>query len=429
MRLPFLSTLAAGILAIASGDGVRAEAVSDELDDSSVSRIELDLETALALAESGSPRLLTAEAQLEGARFGVVTARQYPNPEAVASSGRQVGREPGNPNGVLGLVELSQPIDLPIVRRPRIRGAEAGAAASELALAETRLVLRASVKQAFFDAMRRRAEFELASKNESVFQEIRDRVAVQVGVGESPKFELTRADAELLTAINVTNSARLRVDQSIALLRAAIGSPLPNEIVVLGELEEPAGLPALSIVRDEALTRYPAIARADAAVERAKAQVATERALRLAQPSVRAGFEREPQIDNYRLGISIPIPILNQRQGQIGEAMAALQQATLASDQIRIEVRAGIESAYNRYEVALVQISQFQGGLLKQAESALAVAEAAYRFGERGLMDVLDAQRVLRNVRNDFLAARFDRQSALVEIERLRAAELPPRQP
>jgi cobalt-zinc-cadmium efflux system outer membrane protein len=48
------------------------------------------------------------------------------------------------------------------------------------------------------------------------------------------------------------------------------------------------------------------------------------------------------------------------------------------------------------------------------------VAQAAYRFGERGLLDVLDAQRVLRSVRADLLQARFEFQSAVAEILRLR---------
>jgi outer membrane protein TolC len=37
---------------------------------------------------------------------------------------------------------------------------------------------------------------------------------------------------------------------------------------------------------------------------------------------------------------------------------------------------------------------------VREAESALGVAEAAYRFGERGILDYLDAQRVLPRARS-----------------------------
>jgi len=49
------------------------------------------------------------------------------------------------------------------------------------------------------------------------------------------------------------------------------------------------------------------------------------------------------------------------------------------------------------------------------------VAEAAYRFGERGILEVLDAQRVLRSVRADVLQARFQVQAARVGLEQLAA--------
>ena len=47
------------------------------------------------------------------------------------------------------------------------------------------------------------------------------------------------------------------------------------------------------------------------------------------------------------------------------------------------------------------------------------MAEAAYRFGERGILDVLDAQRVLRGVRADLLQARFQLQTARISLEQL----------
>ena len=427
MRPNILSMLAAATLALAAPAGAQQSVVFAP--GTAAAQQQLDLATALALAESSSPRLRIAESQVDGARSGAVTARQYPNPEALASGGQQNARVTGAPNGSLALFGISQQIDLPMVREPRIRGAEAGVEGSELALAETRLVLRANVKQAFYETLRRRAEFDLARENQRLFQQIRDRIAVRVNVGEAPKFELTRADAELASAANVTNSARLRVAQSVATLRAVIGAPLPPDFEPVGSLQQQPALPSLVVLREEALLRYPAIPRADAEVKRAQARLEQERALRVPQPTLRADYEREPEVDKYRIGISIPIPIFNQRQGQIGEAVAAFQQATLAAEQTRIEVRAAMEAAYSRYEVATTQIAQFEGGLLKQAESALSVAEAAFRFGERGFIDVLDAQRVLRQVRNDFLAARFDQQAALIEIERLRAADYETRKP
>ena len=57
----------------------------------------------------------------------------------------------------------------------------------------------------------------------------------------------------------------------------------------------------------------------------------------------------------------------------------------------------------------------------EDAERALKIAQAAYRFGERGFLEVLDAQRVFRAARAELIAARFELAAAWVDIERLRA--------
>ena len=69
--------------------------------------------------------------------------------------------------------------------------------------------------------------------------------------------------------------------------------------------------------------------------------------------------------------------------------------------------------------MARVRTQALSQGAVREAESALRVAEAAYRFGERGILDVLDAQRVLRAVRADLLDARYQLQSARIQLEYL----------
>jgi cobalt-zinc-cadmium efflux system outer membrane protein len=103
--------------------------------------------------------------------------------------------------------------------------------------------------------------------------------------------------------------------------------------------------------------------------------------------------------------------------------VASLQQASLVAEQQRLLLRGELDINYNRLLVARQQIAAYEGGLIRQAENALRVAESAFRYGERGFLEVLDAQRVLRTVRAEFLAARFDKQAAIVEIERLTASE------
>ena len=384
----------------------------------------LSLERALELAERNNPRLTVAAAQTEAARASILTARAYPNPETALDLGRQRPRDPDAREGNVVVFGLAQPIELPSVRDPRIRAAEAGLEGSQFAQQESRLALRAAVKLAFFEVVRRKAEAELAADNQKLLEDIRRRIAVRVEVGEAPRLELTRADAEARSAANATASARLRVTEARAQLYALTGLTAAAGADVDGTLDAPPTLPPLETLRDEVLERYPLLAQSRADIRRAEARLETERALRTPQPTVRAGVNQDPDQRQILLGVSIPIPIWNQRQGQIGEAVALLQQATASAEIRRIELLTALEAAYARHAVATQQIEAFQSGLLRQAEDALREAEAAYRFGERGFIDVLDAQRTLRAARLDFLTARFAQRAAYIDIEQLRAVEL-----
>jgi cobalt-zinc-cadmium efflux system outer membrane protein len=94
-----------------------------------------------------------------------------------------------------------------------------------------------------------------------------------------------------------------------------------------------------------------------------------------------------------------------------------------ASGPAELALLQSLETAYRQYEIARTQVNALENGILREAEAAMKVAEAAYRFGERGILDYLDAQRVFRAARNELIAARYELQLAVIEIERLRAAQ------
>lgn len=384
----------------------------------------LSLGRALELAERHSPRLQSALAEIERNRSGIRSARAYPNPEIEAMTGGVRARIPGVPSGRGVSVAIGQPIDLPSHRAPRIRAAEAGLEGSRYAADEARLILRADVKQAFYTALRRKAEYLLYLDNQKLLEQIRDRIELSVKVGERPKFELVRVEAELSSAVNQATSARLRITQALAALRTLIGASLPPEFDVDGELGTQTLTSPYETLQSLVLERHPALKRARADLARAENRLEAERALKVPRPTLFAGLDRDPEQNRAHFGVSIPLPVWDQRQGPIGEAVAVFQQTGFAQEQRRIELLGELEINYNRLLVARQQIAAYEGGLIRQAESALKVAEAAFKFGERGFIEVLDAQRVLRTIRAEFLNARFEKQAALVELEQLIAQDI-----
>ena len=123
------------------------------------------------------------------------------------------------------------------------------------------------------------------------------------------------------------------------------------------------------------------------------------------------------------LGITLSLPLWNRRDGQIAQAIAGIDLASAQIEQQRVQLLRELDSAYARLAIAQRQIDTFEAGLLRSAGTALQAAEAAYRFGERSFLEVLDAQRTLRVVRSDYNQTRYDRVAAWLDIERLRARD------
>jgi cobalt-zinc-cadmium efflux system outer membrane protein len=174
-------------------------------------------------------------------------------------------------------------------------------------------------------------------------------------------------------------------------------------------------------VRKELAESSPDLARARAEMVRAERQLDLERVQRWPNLALKASVDEDPDLRTSKVGVVMTIPLWDRRSGPIGEASAQLSRARNEMEAQQFSLAQALEVAYQQYEIAQNQVTALESGIVRQAEAALKVAEAAYRFGERGFIEVLDAQRVYRAARAELIAARYELATAWVEIERLRA--------
>lgn len=386
--------------------------------------LRLTLAEAIVRAERASALLEGARARLEASQAAGVTARQLPNPEVEFSAGPVRPRGPGGPDGSAQTLAIAQPLDYPAVRAARAGIAEAGVEGAQALERVLRRGLHARVRAAFFQVLQREEQLRIAEEDLTNLQQIRDRIGLRVDLGESPRLDLIRADTELLNARRARDAARMRVDQASAALLNLVGAPADSPVQVSGGLPSLPPIPPLSDIRERALRLNPELAQLEAERRRAVARVDLEQRLRTPQVSLRAGFDQEPDQSRWRVGVSVPLPLLNRREGQIREAVAEAAFSQAQFDVRRQALLAELDQAYTGFALARQQVQAFEGGLLRQAQQSLRVAEAAYRFGERGIIEYLDAQRTLRLVRQDYANALFEARYALIELERLIGTDL-----
>lgn len=383
----------------------------------------LTLDQALAMSHANSPRLKQAEANVAAARAGIKTARAYTNPNVEVFAGRQYARPIATP-GVPGLLQHyagSQAIEIPSERSARRRVAEHTSEASRWAGQGMLRSVDADTRHAFYEALRRREAVAHAVESLRLVSDLHRRVTVEVNTGEKGKLELTRATAELARAQFAVTSAQLEYAQAIANLRAVIAAPAEVNLNPQGALEPRLTLPSFTDLRRNIFQSHPALLQSAQEQQAAKASLDQERALRIPRPTAFAEFENQPDLRYWRAGVTVPLPLFDRRRGQIEEAKATIARTDAVQEQRQLEITAALERSYEQYQLADDQVSSLEAGPLHAAESAVQAAESAYRFGERGIVEVLDAQRVLQSVRGDLLDAQYARQSALIDLEELGA--------
>jgi outer membrane protein, heavy metal efflux system len=385
--------------------------------------LRLSLQEAIDMAERNHPRLAESSAAIQRSRAAAQVAHAYTNPSLEVFEGQQYARPvaiPGLP-GLLQHYAAYQTIEIPAERHARRRAAQYGIASSQAGQQSVTLSVVGDTKRAFYNALRRREEIEHARENQQLVEDLRRRVEVAVNVGEEGRLELTRAEAELGRARFAVTNAELEFANALARLRVAIAGPGDADLDPQGEFEPRISIPPLKQLREQVLSTHPALTQSRADLQASIATLDREKALRIPQPVAFAEFENQPDLRFWRTGVTVPIPLWDRRRGQIGEAKAATSQSAAVLAQRSLDLVSALERAYEQYQLADRQVTSLESGSLRAAVSAVEAAKAAYRFGERGIVEVLDAQRVLQGVRGDLVDAQFVRQSALVDLEELGA--------
>jgi len=384
---------------------------------------QFSLEQLMQIAAQENPIMNVLKAQEDSARASIKTAESFLNPEIEAGSGPTKDRNTSQDKKDNWGVTISQSLEFPNVRNARRAIAESKLQYVESNSFSTKVNLNLQIKKRFYDVIQNQEILRIAESDRDSLRDIRGRVALKVDVGDSPRYELIKADTELIAAERDAQAAKLKIFESKLYLKGLIGKSIPDDFDVIGVMPNTDIKLDISQIRNE-IKNSPKLKQIKAASEVAENRLRLEEKLINPGVTLKAGVNQDPDLTQYRFGLSIPLPLWNQRQGQIGEATANYQEVQAQLSDQELTLTRDVESAYQRYLIAQQQVSSFETGLLDQAESVLKVVEAAYRYGERGILEYLDAQRTYRLVKKDYLTARHDYIIAILEIEQLLNIEI-----
>jgi outer membrane protein, heavy metal efflux system len=373
----------------------------------------------IAIVLEHNPQLRAAISALDAARSGIQSAKALPNPRFDWNQGRNTARITGVTPGTLQSWTFSQPIENPYARQARIDFANASELESKHLIGQTRNGLVSQVRLFIYQGLLHQAQATAAADDVQLLEQVRERVRIRVESGEAARYEIIKADAEIITARERLQTARLMVEQSKIQLNQLAAGQLPAQWRLQGDLKDSQELLDMAQLQHLMLKHNAELSLLQADVIKAQAQLRSAESSRWPGVELRYSQSRDPEFRQGQWGVGVQLPLLDRRSGPIAQASAELERAQIRLEGRKAELSQQVLLTWKSLEMARLRIEALSQGSVREAEAALRVAQAAYRFGERGILDVLDAQRVLRSVRADLIQARYQLQEARVMLDQL----------
>jgi outer membrane protein, heavy metal efflux system len=377
--------------------------------------------------ERAVDRFLARNLTVEAARYRVDVARAErlaaglrPNPTLTLEA-EDVKLSGPTPAGDLYQVtsSVSYPIELGDKRRLRVEAANASVAVAEARLVDVLQQRLADLKRAFYDVLLARAARQHARETRKTFDALVEFNQVRLEEGAVAEGELLKVRLERGKHDTALTQADLAVRQAgIKLLDLLGESEFSSAGMVTGALDVTATVPPLDELRAMALSERASLQAAQHAAALAARRVALERARATVDVSPFLGLRRVGENNTILFGISIPLPVYDRNQGGIARAIAEEKAAGVEVALERTRVLAEVESSWHAWQSARAQAASFERDLLRQAEESRAIALAAYQEGAIGLVEYLEAQRTLVDLRQQYARSLFDAHAALLLLER-----------
>ena len=120
----------------------------------------------------------------------------------------------------------------------------------------------------------------------------------------------------------------------------------------------------------------------------------------------------------------VPLPLFDRNQGNLKEAYQRVDKAVDEQAAMALRLKTELAQSYEAMAAGWNEINILRDEILPGARSAFHVMRRGYELGKFGLLELLDAQRVLFQNQLLYVRALANYQRLINDIERLIAAPI-----
>lgn len=345
----------------------------------------------------------------------------YPNPEFAIVAENILGS-----NGFSGLrgseitASLSQNILLAGKLSKLEKVSEVDISLAEWDYEAKRLEIVTDIRKAFTKAI---VIKKLIEKNNELFKisnELVLNLNKRVKVGRISPAEVSRAKIILNNLEIEISSLNSEYESSIFELSILINDPnliiesVDGEVKFVEEIIQYDSLYTM-------LKNNPNLKRFESEYSRQKAVISYEESKSVPDLTLSAGYRRlsEKNANTFLIGASMPIPIFDSNQGNIQASRIDLDKKRLEYEQTKNRFTLKLNLLYNRLRMLIDTSSKLKSGSIPEAVEAFRIIKEGNLRGRFTILDMLDVERTLFEIENQYLNIQGEINALLVEIEGL----------
>jgi len=314
--------------------------------------------------------------------------------------------------------------------REKIAQQELKVAEQELRAKEREIT--SMVKMAYADLFMAQRSVEILNEQLDIIKTVIGATESRYRVGRVTQQDVFKAQLEQSEILNQLIVAEEESRAATVKLSTAMYRPPRTPVQVPVDVTLPDLTSTASALDDLALANRPELLGAEEEITR------SERMHELAErnrkyPDFMVGWDymrmpTEMKKDRYGAMVNISIPFspwtIGRRNYEIEESLAEIRAAKSNRDAIRNATLKQVGESLSKVQAAKRSLQLYREGLLSQAELSFRSALAAYQTGRVEFVNLLEAQRALREARMGYYKASASFLQNLADLERVVGREL-----
>jgi len=387
---------------------------------------ELTIEKAVSMAVQNNSELHSLRYEIDALEAAKLQSGLMPNPEFGVEAENILGSKDFNGFGNSEITAfISQDILLAGKINKRVKVSESNISLAEWDYETKRIEIITDIRRAFQNAL---AVQLIVEKNEELIrisEEFMTNLQRRVDAGKISPAEISRAKI-ILNSLKIDLN-RLQSEYEIykVELLSLIYQPDLTIDSLAGELKYPIDIPSYDSLLEQ-LENNPKLKRYESEYAKRTAVANFEESKAVPDLTISAGFRRLNNVNanTFLIGASIALPIFDGNQGAIQEAKIRIGQKKREYESVKNRLTLQLNVLYKRMMAVTSTADQLKNESIPQAKEAFKIIKEGNLVGRFAILDVLDAERTLFELQNQYLNIIGEIYSVQTEIEGLIAKEI-----